>query len=158
LDKPCRSPDCSPDRDPDVSRENTEPRSWFFFRVCFLSTLAAFPLIVFFKPFLLCTDLLGAAALFADFSGVLPFRACFFVGLTFPPAVLLRARRLLLFGSHSRSLAPPHAFGKTVLLRASGSATDYSHSGNDSATQTYYLQSISHNSPRACLAGPSQVA
>jgi hypothetical protein len=32
--------------------------------------------------------LFGAAALFADFSGVLAFRACFFVGLTFPPAVL----------------------------------------------------------------------
>jgi hypothetical protein len=32
--------------------------------------------------------LFGAAALFADFSGVLPLCACFFVGLTFPPAVL----------------------------------------------------------------------
>ena len=96
-DKPCRSPDCSPERGLDVSRENAGGRrSWLLFRVRLSGALAVFAPVAFFffdvfEAFFFATAFFGEA-FFGDFvaiarfffSGFLPalffdFFLCFFL-------------------------------------------------------------------------------
>src|ERR1019366_9304739 len=93
---PCKSPDCTPARDPGPSGASaTVSTLWLFLRTCLLSAPTVFPPVVFLPPaFVFTIAFIGAAFFFANFLlGATVFSAslfsiAFFIEVTCLPAVL----------------------------------------------------------------------